>query len=136
MAAGSSRTGGRGPEGTEKRFRAHGRQAVRVRAVVTYAPGGWRQEVGVENIGLGGAGLVVDSAQFSPGDSVTISFGSFGSFAGTGSAGPLILAARVVWIAPPTSTSPRRAVGVAFEHASPDAAYALYQMLLAYDPSA
>jgi len=130
MAAGSSRTGGRGPEGRENRFRAHGRQAVRARAVVTYAPGGWRQEVAVENIGLGGAGLVVDAAQFSPGDSLTI------SFPGTGSAGALVLAARVVWIAPPTSTSPRRAVGVAFEHANPDAAYALYQMLLAYDPSA
>jgi Tfp pilus assembly protein PilZ len=101
--------------------------------LVTDAPGGWRQEVAVENIGLGGASLVVDAAKFSPGDSVTI---SFGSFAGTGPAGPLILAARVVWIAPPTSTSPRRTVGVAFEHASPDAAYALYQMLLAYDPSA
>jgi Tfp pilus assembly protein PilZ len=98
---------------------------------VTYAPGGWRQEVAIENIGLGGAGLVVDAAQFSPGDSVTISFGG-----AVGGASPLILAARVVWIAPPTSTSPRRAVGVAFEHASPDAAYALYQMLLAYDPSA
>jgi Tfp pilus assembly protein PilZ len=97
---------------------------------VSYAPGGWRQEVAVENIGLGGAGLVVDSAKFSPGDSVTI------SFAATGAAAPLILAARVAWIAPPTTTSPRRAVGVAFEHTNPDAAFALYQMLLAYDPSA
>jgi Tfp pilus assembly protein PilZ len=103
---------------------------VRARAVVTYAQGGWRQEVAIENVGLGGAGLVVDAAKFSPGDSVTISFAS------TGVAAPLILAARVVWIAPPTSTSPRRAVGVAFEHSSPDAAFALYQMLLAYDPSA
>ena len=97
---------------------------------MSYVPGGWRQDVAVENIGLGGAGLVVDAATFSPGDSVTI------AFAATGAAAPLILAARVVWIAPPTSTSPRRAVGVAFEHANPDAAFALYQMLLAYDPSA
>jgi hypothetical protein len=116
--------------GTESRFRAHARQAVRARAVVTYAAGGWRQEVSVENIGLGGAGLVVDAARFSPGDSVTI------SFAGADSEAPLILAARIVWIAPPTSTSPRRAVGVAFEHGYPEAAYALYRMLLAYDPSA
>jgi Tfp pilus assembly protein PilZ len=98
--------------------------------VVTYAQGGWRQEVAVENIGLGGAGLIVDAAKFSAGDSVTI------SFAATGAAAPLVLVARVVWIAPPTSTSPRRAVGVAFEHSNPDAAFALYQMLLAYDPSA
>ena len=130
MAAGSSLAGGQGPAGTQSRFRAHARQAVRARALVTYAQGGWVQDVALENIGLGGACLVVDAAQFSPGDSLTI------SFPGTGSAGALVLAARVVWIAPPTSTSPRRAVGVAFEHANPDAAYALYQMLLAYDPSA
>src|SRR5271154_6318029 len=115
MAAGSSRTGGRGPEGRENRFRAHARQAVRARAVVTYAAGGSRQEVAVENIGLGGAGLVVDAARFSPGDSVTISFPA------AASAAQLILAARVVWIAPPTSTSPQRAVGVAFEHGNPEA---------------
>jgi PilZ domain-containing protein len=133
MAAGSSR-GGRALGGTESRFRAHGRQAVRARAVVTYAAGGWRQEVAVENIGLGGAGLVVDGATLSPGDSVTVTFQ--GALPSPGSAAPLVLPGRVAWIAPPTNTSARRAVGVAFEHASPDAAYALYQILLAYDPSA
>jgi hypothetical protein len=107
---------------------------VRARALVTSAAGGWRQEVAVENIGLGGAGLVVDGATLSPGDSVTVTFP--GAFPGAGAAVPLVLPARVVWIAPPTHGSARRAVGVAFEHASPDAAYALYQMLLAYDPSA
>src|ERR1700678_710233 len=99
MAAGSSRTGGRALGGAESRFRAHGRQAVRARAVVTDAAGGWRQEVAVENIGLGGAGVVVDGATLSPGDSVTVALG------GAGSMGPLVLPARVAWIAPPTHTS-------------------------------
>jgi hypothetical protein len=130
MAAGSSRGGGRALGRTEGRFRAHARQAVRARAILTYGAGGSRQDVAVENIGLGGAGLVVDTAQLSPGDTVTIAFAS------SGTAAPLVLAARVVWIAPPTSTSPRRALGMAFEHASPEAAFGLYQMLLTYDPSA
>jgi PilZ domain len=129
MAAGSSR-GGRASGGTEGRFRAHARQAVRARAVVTHAPSGWRQEAAVENIGLGGAGLVVDAATVSPGETVTVAFSA------AGVVGPLVLSARVVWISPPGHTSSGRTVGVAFEHGNPDAAYALYQMLLAYDPSA
>ena len=130
MAAGSSRAGGQGPAGTQSRFRAHARQAVRARALVTYAQGGWVQDVALENIGLGGACLVVDAAQVAPSDSVMI------SLARAGSVTPLLLAARVVWVGPASSGSLRRSVGVAFEHGNPDAAFALYQMLLAYDPSA
>jgi hypothetical protein len=78
----------------------------------------------VEDLGLGGARIVVDEA-VSPGDAVTLSFTAPALW------DPLVIRARVAWV---TAGPPYRA-GVAFDHRSPEAAFALYELIatLAYE---
>ena len=82
----------------------------------------------MQNIGLGGAGILSDSGRLAPGDSVSIALMT------PGVPGAVVLPARIAWIA--TAVSPPRPAGVAFQHGGPEAALALYKLLLAYDPSA
>jgi len=92
---------------------------------VTHVQTGWQVQAPVEDVGLGGARLVLDEA-VTPGDAVTLSFTTPALW------DPLVLRARVAWVSdgPP----PRRA-GIAFDHRSPEAAFALYELIvtLAYE---
>ncbi|MGO9833485.1 MAG: PilZ domain-containing protein [Polyangiaceae bacterium] len=130
---GSNRAGwpGRGPvsagpsQPRNGTFRAHARRTVRLQALVTHVRAGWQQQAPVEDVGLGGARIVVGEA-VAPGDAVTLSFTAPSLW------DPLVIRARVAWVA--GGALPYRA-GVAFDHRSPDAAFALYELIvtLAYD---
>ena len=106
-------------------FRAHPRFAARLRVLVTHVQAGWQRHAPVENIGLGGALLVVDE-RLAPGESVTVSFTAPTLW------DPLVLRSRVAWVAP--GDPPCRA-GVAFEHRSADAVLALHELIgaMAYE---
>jgi hypothetical protein len=94
---------------------------VRLRALVTHVQAGWQRHVPVENLGLGGARIVTDD-KLAPGDAVTLSFTAPTLW------DPLVLRARVAWAAQPAAGTPRR-VGLAFEHKSADAVFALYELI-------
>jgi Tfp pilus assembly protein PilZ len=94
---------------------------VRIHSLVTHAEAGWQHQASVENIGLGGARVVVDEA-IAVGDTVTLSFAAPSLW------DPLVLRARVAWVAP---SGPERVVGVAFDHKATDAVFALYELIVA-----
>jgi len=123
-AVGSGRSPGT-PSSRSGSFRAHARRAVRLRALVTHVSSGWQRHAPVENLGLGGARVLVDQ-RLAPGDAVTVSFTAPTLW------DPLVLRARVAWVAP--GDPPYRA-GLAFEHRTPEAAFALYELMstLAFD---
>ncbi len=102
-------------------FRAHARVRVTLRALVTHVEKGWQRHAPVEDLGLGGARIVVEDAVRS-GDSVTISFTAPSLW------DPLVLRARVAWASPGPPGAVRRA-GIAFEHRGGPAAFALYELI-------
>ena len=101
-------------------FRAHARKIARLPTIVTHLQGGWQQQAAVENISLGGACIRVDHA-LAPGDVLTLSFTAPTLW------DPLVLGARVAWVAP--SGGPY-AAGVAFDHKATDAVFALYELMV------
>lgn len=111
-------------------FRVHARRKVSLRALVTHVERGWQQHAPVEDIGLGGARIVVD-APYRRGDAVTLSFTAPSLW------DPLVLRARVAWVAPVEPARAGKAVtaGVAFDHRGAAAAFALYELIatLAYE---
>jgi hypothetical protein len=91
-----------------------------LRALVTHVQAGWQRYAPVENVGLGGARILV-AERLVAGDAVTLSFTAPTLW------DPLVLRARVAWVAPgelPTQ------VGLAFEHKSPEALFALYELIV------
>jgi hypothetical protein len=105
-------------------FRAHARKAVHLQSVFTHVQAGWQQTATIENIGLGGARVVVENA-LAAGDPVSLSFTAPTLW------DPLVLRARVAWVSPPASAGGGpRAAGVAFEHKSTDAVFALYELIV------
>ena len=117
MGSGRSRAGAArtGP------FRAHARRDVRLRALVTHVSAGWQRQAAVENMGLGGARVLLDE-RVAPGDSLTLSFTAPTLW------DPLLLRARVAWV---DAGGPPRRVGLAFEHKGPEAVFALYELIVA-----
>ncbi len=101
-------------------FRAHARKIVRMPTIVTHLQAGWQHQAAVENVSLGGACIRIEDA-LSVGDSVTLSFTAPTLW------DPLVLLARVAWVAP--GAGPRPA-GVAFEHKATDAVFALYELMV------
>jgi hypothetical protein len=101
------------------RFRLHARLPTRLRALVTHPQRGWKRHAPVENMGLGGARMLVDET-VAPGDALTLSFTALTLW------DPLVLQARVAWVG---SGEPPYATGVAFEHTSADAVLALYELI-------
>ena len=93
---------------------------MRLRALVTHVQAGWQRYAPVENLGLGGARVLTDQ-RLAPGDAVTLSFTEPTLW------DPLVLRARVAWVAP--GEPPARA-GLAFEHKSADAVFALYELVV------
>jgi hypothetical protein len=83
---------------------------------------GWQRYVPVENVGLGGARIVV-ADKLAPGDAVTLSFTAPALW------DPLVLRARVAWIGPGAAGTQRR-IGLAFEHKNPQAVFALYELIV------
>jgi hypothetical protein len=81
---------------------------------------GWQRHGPVENLGLGGARILVDE-RLMVGDAVTLSCTAPTLW------DPLILRARVAWVAP--GDPPMRA-GLAFEHKSAEAIFALYELIV------
>jgi hypothetical protein len=110
------RSGERRQDGT---FRVHARTRVNLRALVTHVQSGWQRHAQIEDLGLGGARVVLDDPLVA-GDSVTLSFTAPSLW------DPLVLRARIAWV---SHGPPPRRVGVAFEHRTPDAAFALYELL-------
>ena len=117
-AIGSNR--GRAGSARPGPFRAHSRRNVRLRALVTHVQAGWQRYAPVENVGLGGARLLV-AERLAQGDAVTLSFTAPTLW------DPLVLRARVAWVTP--GELPAR-VGLAFEHKSPEALFALYELIV------
>jgi hypothetical protein len=101
-------------------FRAHARRSVRLRALVTHVQAGWQRYASVENVGLGGARLLVEE-RLATGDAVTLSFTAPTLW------DPLVLRAHVAWHG--QGDLPNR-VGLAFEHRSPEAVFALYELIV------
>jgi hypothetical protein len=106
-------------------FRAHPRFDARLRVLLTHVHSGWQRHAPVENVGLGGARVLVDE-RVAVGDSVTLSFTAPTLW------DPLVLRARIAWVAP--GDPPYRA-GLAFEHKSPEAVIALHELIatMAYE---
>lgn len=109
--AGATRTGP---------FRAHPRRNVRIRAMVTHVAAGWQKHASVENMGLGGARVSLDE-RLAVGDSVTLSFTAPTLW------DPLVLRARVAWV---SSGGLPVTAGLAFEHKTADAVFALYELIV------
>jgi hypothetical protein len=99
-------------------FRAHARNKVALRALVTHVEKGWQRHVPLEEIGLGGARIVLQEPA-RPGDIVTVSLTAPSLW------DPLVLRARVAWVAPST---PGRA-GIAFDHRGGPPALALFELI-------
>jgi Tfp pilus assembly protein PilZ len=89
---------------------------------------GWQRYATVENIGLGGACVVFDE-RVAAGDAVTVSVTAPTLW------DPLVLRARVAWVAPAATSQPPYRAGLAFEHKTAPAAFALYELIatLAYE---
>ncbi len=118
---------GRSPgTGRSGAFRAHARRSVRLRALATHVQAGWQRQASVEDIGLGGARVVLDE-RVATGDWLTLSFTAPTLW------DPLVLRARVAWVAPaspdPAPGPPWRA-GLAFDHKLADAVFALYELIV------
>jgi hypothetical protein len=92
-----------------------------LRALMTHVRAGWQRYAPVENMGLGGARVLI-AEKLSPGDAITLSFTAPTLW------DPLVLRARVAWISPAAPGTERR-VGLAFEHKNPDAVFALYELI-------
>jgi hypothetical protein len=105
-------------------FRAHARRNVRLRALFTHVQAGWQRYASIENVGLGGARLLLDAgaAAIAPGDAVTLSFTAPTLW------DPLVLRARIVWVTSASAAETR--LGVAFEHKATEAVFALYELIV------
>jgi hypothetical protein len=101
------------------RFRVYARLPTRLRALVGHPQAGWMRHAPVENMGLGGARVLVHE-RVTPGDAVTMSLTAPTLW------DPLVLKARVAWAAP---GGPPYAAGIAFELANPEALFALYELI-------
>ena len=120
---GITRDRGAGPRAGP--FRAHARRAVRLRALLTHVQAGWQLQVHVENVSLGGVCIAVEE-RLAVGETVTLSVTAPSLW------DPLVLRARVAWRA---SEPERQRVGLAFDHKSAEAVFALYELInsLAYE---
>lgn len=98
-------------------FRRFFRHEVGLRAAVGDPVAGWRHDVRVVDLGLGGAGLVAEGLpELVAGARVSVAFESPALW------DPLALDAHVVWV------KDGRA-GVAFEHGTLQSTYALFDLL-------
>jgi hypothetical protein len=90
-----------------------------MRALVTHLHAGWQRQCSVEDLGLGGARIVLDEG-VAVDDELALSFTAPALW------DPLVLQARVAWV---SATGPPFRAGLAFRHRSADAAFALYELI-------
>jgi hypothetical protein len=90
--------------------------------------GGWQHYTSVENVGLGGACVLLEEMP-AVGDAVTLSFTAPTLW------DPLVLRAQVVWVRSDGGDRAPPSAGLAFQHGSPTAVFALYELIatLAYE---
>jgi hypothetical protein len=82
---------------------------------------GWQREIDVIDLGIAGAGMDgTGEFELAPGERLTISFHAPTLW------DPLTLTARIAWIRPELGAG---RAGIAFEHKSPQSAYALFELL-------
>jgi hypothetical protein len=93
-----------------------------MRSLVTHVSAGWQEQAAVENIGLGGACILIEREPVAVGDALTLSFTAPTLW------DPLVIRARVAWLG--TSAAGPRPGGVAFEHNATDAVFALYELIV------
>jgi hypothetical protein len=101
-------------------FRAHSRRAVHLYAFVTHLAAGWERQAVIENIGLGGARLLIDEP-LAPSDWITLSLTAPTLW------DPLCLRGRVAWTSGEEPGGSR--IGVAFHHRTASGALALGEFL-------
>ncbi len=77
----------------------------------------------MENIGVGGARVLLGDNPLAAGDAVTLSFPS------SALTPPVLLHARIAWVATGGAGGAARPAGVAFEPGGTEAIFSLYQML-------
>jgi len=116
----ASNRGRASSEDRSEPFRAHARRCVRLRALVTHVQAGWQRHAPVENVGLGGARLFLEE-RLAVDDALTLSFTAPTLW------DPLVLRARVAWVGRGDLSS---RVGLAFAHRSPQAVFALYELIV------
>lgn len=116
QAAGAARAGA---------FRIHARRNVQLVALVTHIEEGWQHHADVLNLGLGGAAIAIE-ARLQVADGVTLSFVAPTLW------DPLVLRGRVVWA---RQEGAEMQAGVAFEHKSQSAVFALFELIgaMAYE---
>jgi hypothetical protein len=100
-------------------YRAHARLPTRLKATVVHQKGGWKRQVPVENLGLGGARILVDLA-LTPGEEITLSLTAPTLW------DSLVLGGRIAWV---SARAGKYEAGVAFQHASAEAVFALYELI-------
>lgn len=114
-------------------FRAHARKPVRTPVVLRGGRGDWERPAATVDLHIAGAGIESDEVLI-PGERITIAFSAPTLW------DPLVLGAVVAWCHPLRPTSERDALGrprvvaragLAFEYASPEAALAMFEMLIA-----
>lgn len=109
-----------------QRFRAHARQLVRLKATLLHSGSGWERDVAITDLGFGGACLDLDEA-LQVGDRVTLAFDSPSLW------DPLLVGGHVVWSLRPPEPMKAARVGIRFEYAHPQAAFAVFEMLGSLD---
>ena len=94
-----------------------------MRSLVTHVHAGWQEQAPVENIGLGGARILIERERpVAVGDTVSLSFTAPTLW------DPLVIRARIAWLG--ASPAGPRPAGVAFEHKATDAVFALYELIV------
>lgn len=124
------------PSGSDEaraHFRAHGRRKVRLAVTLRGERSDWERSGTVVDISIAGAGLETEEA-LTPGARVSIAFLTPTLW------DPLILTAYVAWAHPVRDKDeldalgrPRRAAraGLVFDYPTPDATFAMFEMLVA-----
>ena len=114
-------------------FRAHARKPVRTAVVLRSERGDWERPASTVDLHIAGAGIESDEP-LTPGERITVAFSAPTLW------DPLVLSAVVAWAQPRRPTNERDALGrpravaragLAFDYASPEAALAMFEMLLA-----
>lgn len=119
---------GMGLEARTGAFRVHDRRNVRLGASVSHATEGWRWDVRIRNVSLGGACMEFPQT-IREGEEISLDFLAPTLW------DPLTINARVAWVRPRSRVDPMTIVGVSFVHADPASVLALFELIqaLAFD---
>ncbi len=111
-----------GAEARAGAFRVHDRRNVRLGATVSHMTDGWRWDVRIRNVSLGGACMEFPQT-IREGEEVSLDFLAPTLW------DPLSIGARVAWVRPRSRVDPMTLVGVTFLHTEPAAVLALFELI-------